>query len=246
MKPPGFVTRYHLGSFARSRACCEICVWDTPLSPTRPSFYPNAEHTTRATSSMQPVPSPLTWALSISRGSSGKASALAPVVSDAQELLSREEDESCVDGGESCWVLQGCPRAGSSAGRPPPASQQIRQREGGHADPCRSSTRPSSHQTQPTNPSASSPVPPPDVPAPHPTPRVPPRLLGAHALHLLGSLGGLSQTRLRGVKRPRRASTPASPAGKQPSAITCSHRCHRPSPSLGSCRRQRASTQAGK
>lgn len=190
----------------------------------------------------QPVTSPLTWALSSSGGSSGKASALTPMVGNAQELLSREED-----GGESRWVLQGCPRAGSSAGRPPPASQQIRQREGGHADLCRSSTRPSSDRPQPTNPSASSSVPPPDVPAPHPTPRVPPRLLGAHALHLLGSLGELSQTRLRGVKRPRRASTPASPAGKQPNPITCSHHHRRPSsPSLGSWRRERASSRAAK
>lgn len=144
-------------------------------------------------------------------------------------------------------MLQGCPRAGSSAGRPPPASQQIRQREGGHADLCRSSTRPSSDRPQPTNPSASSSVPPPDVPAPHPTPRVPPRLLGAHALHLLGSLGELSQTRLRGVKRPRRASTPASPAGKQPNPITRSHHRRRPSsPSLGSWRREQASSRAAK
>lgn len=50
----------------------------------------------------QPVTSPLTWALSSSGGSSGKASALAPMVGDAQELLSREED----GGGEPLGVAR--------------------------------------------------------------------------------------------------------------------------------------------
>lgn len=53
----------------------------------------------------------------------------------------------------------------------------------------------------------------------------------------LHSLGTSSQTRPRGAMGPLRASTPTSAAGKQPSAITCSHRCPRLSSSLGFCRR---------
>lgn len=94
------------------------------------------------------------------------------------------------------WGVQGSPRAGSTGGG---LCQETRQQKGGHADPCRFSTRPSSNQAQPTNPSARFSVLPPDVPAPHPTPCTPPRLLLRHTLHLLCSLGTLSQTRPCGV-----------------------------------------------
>lgn len=58
-----------------------------------------------------------------------------------------------------------------------------------------------------TNPSARFSVSPPDVPAPHPTPCTPPRLLPRHTLHLLRSLGTSSQTRPARCQWPLRAST---------------------------------------
>lgn len=94
--------------------------------------------------------------------------------------------------------------------QPPPASQEIQEEQGGRTDSCRSSTRPSSNQAEPTNPSASFSVPPPDVPAPRPTPCAPPR----HTLRPLGSPGTVSQVRpcgagLAGLRWSRRPPAPA-------------------------------------
>lgn len=131
--------------------------------------------------------SPVSWAVGVrlagQRQNCSQASSLIPRVRNVQEPLRGDDHSSHVDRGNVAGFCK-------DLLQPPPASQEIQEEQGGLVGLCRSSTRPSSNQAEHTNPSASFCVPPPDVPAPRPTPCTPPR----HTLHPLSSPGTASQT----------------------------------------------------